>query len=183
MLKYVSDIYIACVSSAHNVCPKGYWIAIVSTIAESSANHHLELQPGIDRLGKIEEQFMVCSREAASLKNVTGLKRGFFSRVPLSPSTSPPTVAAPTTSSSQRATMRPAISRPPQTTSRTSTAAAPVKNSRWRVFVRASRFRTSNKYVLCGYAIVIKSIFGGLDSWKKQPLLQIQSKCTLSTFG
>lgn len=54
-----TDIYIACVSSAHNVCPKGYWIAIVSTIAESSANHHLELQPGLDRLGKVEEQFMV----------------------------------------------------------------------------------------------------------------------------
>ena len=54
-----SDIYIACVSSAHNVCPKGYWIAIVSTIAETTANHHLELQPGLDRLGKIEEQFMV----------------------------------------------------------------------------------------------------------------------------
>lgn len=47
-------------SSAHNVCPKGYYIAIVSTIAESSANHHLELQPGLLRLGKIEEQFMVC---------------------------------------------------------------------------------------------------------------------------
>lgn len=53
------DIYIACVSSAHNVCPKGYWIASVSTIAETSANHHLELQPGLERLGKIEEQFMV----------------------------------------------------------------------------------------------------------------------------
>ncbi|OAA47732.1 rab GDP-dissociation inhibitor [Metarhizium rileyi] len=53
-----NDVYIACVSSAHNVCPKGYWIAIVSTIAETSANHHLELQPGLDRLGKIEEQFM-----------------------------------------------------------------------------------------------------------------------------
>lgn len=53
-----NDIYIACVSTSHNVCPKGYWIAIVSTIAESSANHHLELQPGLDRLGKIEEQFM-----------------------------------------------------------------------------------------------------------------------------
>jgi RAB protein geranylgeranyltransferase component A len=53
------DIYIACVSSAHNVCPKGYWIAIVSTIAETTANHHLELAPGIERLGKIEEQFMV----------------------------------------------------------------------------------------------------------------------------
>ncbi|KAI5868661.1 rab GTPase activator [Durotheca rogersii] len=53
-----NDIYIACVSSAHNVCPKGYYIAIVSTIAETSSNHHLELQPGLDRLGHIEEQFM-----------------------------------------------------------------------------------------------------------------------------
>lgn len=52
------DIYIACVSSAHNVCPKGYWIAIVSTIAETTANHHLELQPGLERLGQIEEQFL-----------------------------------------------------------------------------------------------------------------------------
>ena len=46
------------VSSTHNVCPKGYYIAIVSTISESKSNHHLELQPGLDRLGKIEEQFM-----------------------------------------------------------------------------------------------------------------------------
>jgi Rab GDP dissociation inhibitor len=46
------------VSSAHNVCPKGYYIAIVSTIAEGDSNHHLELQPGLDRLGRIEEQFM-----------------------------------------------------------------------------------------------------------------------------
>jgi len=52
------DIYIAMVSGAHNVCPKGYYIAIVSTIAESSANHHLELQPGLERLGRIEEKFM-----------------------------------------------------------------------------------------------------------------------------
>lgn len=59
---FATDIYIACVSSAHNVCPKGYWIAIVSTIAETTANHHLELQPGLERLGKIEEQFMVRAR-------------------------------------------------------------------------------------------------------------------------
>lgn len=51
------DIYIAAVSSAHNVCPRGYYIAIVSTIAETNANHHLELQPGLERLGKIEEIF------------------------------------------------------------------------------------------------------------------------------
>ena len=52
------DIYIAMVSGAHNVCPKGYYIAIVSTIAETDANHHLEIQPGLERLGKIEEKFM-----------------------------------------------------------------------------------------------------------------------------
>lgn len=52
------DIYIAMVSSSHNVCPKGYYIAIVSTIAENEANNHLELQPGLERLGKIEETFM-----------------------------------------------------------------------------------------------------------------------------
>ena len=46
------------VSSTHNVCPKGYYIAIVSTISESSSNHHLELKPGLERLGRIEEQFM-----------------------------------------------------------------------------------------------------------------------------
>lgn len=53
-----NDIYIAVVSSAHSVCPKGYYIAIVSTIAETTANHHLELEPGFERLGKIEEKFM-----------------------------------------------------------------------------------------------------------------------------
>ncbi|KAL2872348.1 secretory pathway gdp dissociation inhibitor [Aspergillus lucknowensis] len=51
------DIYVAMVSSAHNVCPKGYYIAIVSTIAETEANHHLELEPGFERLGDIEEKF------------------------------------------------------------------------------------------------------------------------------
>jgi Rab GDP dissociation inhibitor len=53
------DIYIAMVSSAHSVCPKGYYVAYVSTIAETEANHHLELAPGFERLGRIEEKFMV----------------------------------------------------------------------------------------------------------------------------
>jgi RAB protein geranylgeranyltransferase component A len=61
------DIYIAVVSSAHSVCPKGYYIAIVSTIAETTANHHLELAPGFERLGKIEEKFMVSSSTCVSL--------------------------------------------------------------------------------------------------------------------
>lgn len=46
------------VSATHSVCPKGYYIAIVSTIAEGDSNHHLELQPGLERLGRILEQFM-----------------------------------------------------------------------------------------------------------------------------
>lgn len=58
MYLIISDIYIAVVSSAHNVCPKGYYVAIVSTIAESEANHHVELEPGFQRLGQIEERFM-----------------------------------------------------------------------------------------------------------------------------
>ncbi|GIZ43955.1 hypothetical protein CKM354_000716400 [Cercospora kikuchii] len=52
------DIYVAMVSSTHNVCPKGYYIAIVSTIAETDANHHLEIKAGLERLGPIEEQFL-----------------------------------------------------------------------------------------------------------------------------
>lgn len=55
----IIDIYIAVVSNVHSVCPKGYYIAIVSTIAETDSNHHLELAPGLERLGKIEEKFMV----------------------------------------------------------------------------------------------------------------------------
>ena len=30
----------------------------MSTIAETAANHHLELQPGLERLGRVEEKFM-----------------------------------------------------------------------------------------------------------------------------
>ena len=52
------DIYIAVVSSTHSVCPKGYYIAIVSTIAETKTNQHLELQPGFERLGNIDQKFM-----------------------------------------------------------------------------------------------------------------------------
>ena len=53
-----NDVYVAIVSAALAVCPRGYWIAIVSTIAEGAANHHLELRAGLERLGRIEETFM-----------------------------------------------------------------------------------------------------------------------------
>ncbi|KAF3904295.1 hypothetical protein ABW21_db0201775 [Orbilia brochopaga] len=52
-----NDIYIAVLSSAHNVCPKGYWLAIVSTIVETD-NPHVELQHGFDLLEPIEERFL-----------------------------------------------------------------------------------------------------------------------------
>ena len=71
-----ADIYIAVVSSAHNVCPKGYYIAIVSTIAETSANHHLELAPGFERLGRIEEKFMVSLRLPSSSQTLYLLQTG-----------------------------------------------------------------------------------------------------------
>ncbi len=111
-----SDIYIACVSAAHNVCPKGYWIAIVSTIAETPANHHLELQPGLERLGKIEEQFMVCLHPPFLAPHAP--RRGGCRY------TSPSPTGRRTTSSSPRATTPPATSRPPPTTSGISTADA-----------------------------------------------------------
>jgi Rab GDP dissociation inhibitor len=51
------DIYVCVVSSAHNVCPKNYYLAIVATTVETS-NPEAELQPGLDLLGHIEEKFL-----------------------------------------------------------------------------------------------------------------------------
>ncbi|KAJ9306486.1 hypothetical protein DTO217A2_4032 [Paecilomyces variotii] len=52
------DTYIAMVSSTHCVCPKGYYIAIVSKILEDQDNWHAELNHGFKLLGDIEERFM-----------------------------------------------------------------------------------------------------------------------------
>ncbi|KAL1917592.1 uncharacterized protein VTP21DRAFT_3985 [Calcarisporiella thermophila] len=54
------DIYIACVSAAHNVCAKDYYLAIVSTIIETD-NPEKEIQPGLNLLGPIVEQFISVS--------------------------------------------------------------------------------------------------------------------------
>ncbi|KAM5548368.1 guanosine nucleotide diphosphate dissociation inhibitor [Rosa sericea] len=51
-----SDMYLFCCSYAHNVAPKGKFIAFVSTIAETD-NPEVELKPGIDLLGPIDEIF------------------------------------------------------------------------------------------------------------------------------
>jgi len=50
------DIYISAVSFAHHVAPKGKWIALVSTIVETS-NPEAELEAGIRILGKTDETF------------------------------------------------------------------------------------------------------------------------------
>ncbi|XP_022762398.1 guanosine nucleotide diphosphate dissociation inhibitor At5g09550-like [Durio zibethinus] len=51
-----SDMYLFCCSYAHNVAPKGKYIAFVSTEAETD-NPELELKPGIDLLGFVDEIF------------------------------------------------------------------------------------------------------------------------------
>jgi len=55
-LKRKYDIYISVVSYAHNVAPKGRWIALVSTQVETN-KPDAELQEGIKLLGKVDEIF------------------------------------------------------------------------------------------------------------------------------
>ncbi|CCE62437.1 hypothetical protein TPHA_0C02840 [Tetrapisispora phaffii CBS 4417] len=52
-----NDIYIAVVSDSHNVCSKGRYIAIISTIVETD-KPHIELEPALKLLGPIAEKFM-----------------------------------------------------------------------------------------------------------------------------
>ena len=47
------DIYVAMVSSTHNVCAKDIYIAIVSTVVETD-KPELEIQPGLQLLGPID---------------------------------------------------------------------------------------------------------------------------------
>lgn len=51
----LADIYVVAVSYAHNVAQKGYFLAIVSTFVET-ANPELEIKPGLDLLGPIEQK-------------------------------------------------------------------------------------------------------------------------------
>jgi len=51
-----SDIYVNMVSSSHAICAKGLFVAIVSTTVETDTPE-AELQPGLDLLGDILEQF------------------------------------------------------------------------------------------------------------------------------
>jgi Rab GDP dissociation inhibitor len=55
-----NDIYIAMVSSTHNVCAKDVYVAIVSTIVETR-NPEQEIVPGLQLLGPIFEKFVTVS--------------------------------------------------------------------------------------------------------------------------
>jgi Rab GDP dissociation inhibitor len=55
-----NDIYIAKVSSTHNVCAKDIYIAIVSTIVETD-KPELEIVPGLNLLGPIYQKFVTIS--------------------------------------------------------------------------------------------------------------------------
>ncbi|TDL28113.1 rab GDP-dissociation inhibitor [Rickenella mellea] len=59
-VKRRNDIYIAMVSSTHNVCSKDVYIAIVSTIVETD-KPELEIRPGLDLLGPIYDKFVSVS--------------------------------------------------------------------------------------------------------------------------
>ncbi|KAI5120857.1 hypothetical protein M0805_007044 [Coniferiporia weirii] len=52
-----NDIYVAMVSSTHNVCAKDVYIAIVSTIVETD-RPELEIRPGLELLGPIYDKFV-----------------------------------------------------------------------------------------------------------------------------
>ncbi|XP_070557697.1 rab GDP dissociation inhibitor alpha-like [Ptychodera flava] len=52
-----SDIYVAAVSQAHQVCAKDFFLAFVSTTVETS-DPESELKPGLDLLGPITQKFI-----------------------------------------------------------------------------------------------------------------------------
>lgn len=55
-----SDVYVFAISSAHNVCPKGKWIAIVSTTVETS-DPEKEIEAGLKFVGPIQQKFVSVS--------------------------------------------------------------------------------------------------------------------------
>lgn len=74
-VKRQHDIYIAAVSYAHSVSKQDYWIAMVSTIVETSTPE-IELEPGLALLGPISEKFTEISDLYEPIEN--GIKDGVF---------------------------------------------------------------------------------------------------------
>ncbi|CDK29184.1 unnamed protein product [Kuraishia capsulata CBS 1993] len=70
-----NDIYIAVISSAHNVCAKGYYLAIISTIVETD-RPHVELEPAFKIIGKTVDVLMGIAELYEPLED--GSKDGIF---------------------------------------------------------------------------------------------------------
>lgn len=56
-----NDIFIVFIGDKQKVCPKGYYIAIISTILETNGNPHDELKSAFEILGDVEEYFDIIS--------------------------------------------------------------------------------------------------------------------------
>ncbi|KAG0093487.1 Rab GDP dissociation inhibitor alpha [Podila epicladia] len=69
-VKRKNDIYVAGVSSSHNVCEKNHYLAIVSTIIETD-NPQVEIQPGLDLLGPIVDKFIQIADISEPIQNGT----------------------------------------------------------------------------------------------------------------
>ncbi|CAO3641659.1 unnamed protein product [Cunninghamella blakesleeana] len=63
------DVYVACVSAAHNVCAKDYYLAIVSTISETNGAPELEIKSGLELLGPIVDKFVSVSPLEEPIEN------------------------------------------------------------------------------------------------------------------
>lgn len=66
-----NDIYVAMVSSTHNVCAKDIYVAIVSTIVETD-KPELEIAPGLQLLGPIYDKFVTISNTYTPTSNGEG---------------------------------------------------------------------------------------------------------------
>ena len=57
IISYTIDIYVLMMSEIHQVCRKGYYVAIISATVETN-NPEAELKPAFDLLGTIKEKFI-----------------------------------------------------------------------------------------------------------------------------
>ncbi|KAJ2233479.1 Rab GDP dissociation inhibitor alpha [Coemansia sp. RSA 475] len=55
------DIYVTCLSSQQKICPAGFYVASISTIAETSGDPKEEIAAGLKLLGPIEQIFVSVS--------------------------------------------------------------------------------------------------------------------------
>ena len=79
----VPDIYIAMVSSTHNVCAKDIYVAIVSTIVETEIPEK-EIVPGLQLLGPIHEKYEIlfCSSLSLGIDNLAQIRFGYAPAYP-----------------------------------------------------------------------------------------------------